>query len=208
MRRRLTTAALVGFCVLAAWPASATACGELRHARAHKRAGRVGRAPLLIGDSTSIIAAPILGQLGVEADAHGCRQFGQGLQMLQARRHTHTLPHVVALALGANAPVSGAQLSGALRIMGPSRVLALVTPRRSGFTNTSMHRAARRHPDRVLLIDWVRFSAGHGTWFAGDGLRVRPPHPPIDRPVRIPAGRAASRRPARCARKAVRCRAP
>jgi hypothetical protein len=172
MRRRLTTTALAGFCLLAAWPAGASACGEFHHTRAHKRAGRVGRAPLLIGDSTSIIAAPILGRLGVEADAHGCRQFGQGLQMLRARRHAHTMPHVVALALGANGPVSGGQISSALRIMGPSRVLALVTARRSGFTDSAIRRSARRHPDRVLLVDWERFSAGHGGWFAGDGLHV------------------------------------
>jgi hypothetical protein len=172
MRRRLTTAALVGVCLAAAWPAGASACGELRHAHAHGRVGRVGRAPLLVGDSTSIIAAPVLGRLGVEADAHGCRQFGQGLQMLRARRHAHTLPHVVALALGANGPVSGGQISAALRIMGPSRVLALVTARRSGFTDAAMHRSAHRYPERVLLIDWVRFSAGHGGWFAGDGLHV------------------------------------
>jgi hypothetical protein len=35
-----------------------------------------------------------------------------------------------------------------------------------------MRRAARRHADRVLLIDWARHSAGHGGWFGGDGLHV------------------------------------
>jgi hypothetical protein len=127
---------------------------------------------LVIGDSTSIIAAPILGRLGLEADARGCRQFGQGVQMLAARRRARTLPHVVALALGANGPVSGAQIAAALRIMGPHRVLALVTAKQSGMTDAAMHRAANRHPDRVLLIDWVRHSAGRGGWFAGDGLHV------------------------------------
>ena len=35
-----------------------------------------------------------------------------------------------------------------------------------------MRRAAGAHPNRVLLIDWARFSAGHGSWFGGDGLHV------------------------------------
>lgn len=174
MRRRLTAAALVGFCAFSASarPAGASACSESRHAHAHDRAGHVGHAALLIGDSTSIIATPILGRLGVEADARGCRQFGQGIQMLLARRHAHTLPHVAALALGANGAVSSGQISAALRIMGPGRVLALVTARRSGVTDASMHRSAHRHPGRLLLIDWAGFSAGRGGWFAGDGLHV------------------------------------
>ena len=51
-------------------------------------------------------------------------------------------------------------------------MLGLVTPRNSAVSAGQMRRAARRHPDQVLLIDWVAFSAGHGAWFAGDGLHV------------------------------------
>ena len=35
-----------------------------------------------------------------------------------------------------------------------------------------MRAAERAHPDRVLVLDWARASAGHGGWFAGDGLHV------------------------------------
>jgi hypothetical protein len=171
MQRTLIVGLILSSTALA-WPAGASACGELRHAHAVRRPDRAGRAPLLIGDSTSIIAAPALGRRGIEADAHGCRQFGQGVAMLAARRHAHTLPHVVVLALGANGPISTGQIGAALRITGPHRVLALVTARSSGATDAAMHRSARRHRDRVLLIDWVRYSAGHGGWFAGDGLHV------------------------------------
>jgi hypothetical protein len=125
-----------------------------------------------VGDSTSIIAAPMLGRLGLEADARGCRTFGQGVEMLAARHRAHTLPHVVAMALGANAATTSGQVSAAVRVMGRHRVLALVTARMSGVSNAAMQRAARRYPDRVVLVDWVRFSAGHGGWFAGDGLHV------------------------------------
>src|SRR3954452_1705480 len=92
--------------------------------------------------------------------------------MLRARRRAHSLPHVAALALGANAPISRGQIAAALRVMGRGRVLALVTARRSPASDAAMHAAAARHRDRELLIDWVRFSAGHGSWFAGDGLHV------------------------------------
>lgn len=151
---------------------TASACNELKHSSARAVPRHVGRAPLEIGDSTSIFAAPILGHLGIEADAHGCRQFSQGLQILSARRHSHSLPHVVVLALGANGPVSLGQIAAGSSITGRNRVLALVTPPRSSATDASMRLAAKRHPDRVLLIDWQRFSAGHGGWFAGDGLHV------------------------------------
>src|SRR4051794_8795835 len=172
MRRRLITGALVACWVVAAWPTTASACGEFRHASARSHPAGVGRAPLFIGDSTGIFATPMLGRLGVEADAHGCRFFGQGVQMLRARRRAHSLPHVVALALGANGPVSRSQISAALRVMGRDRVLALVTARRSPGSDAAMRAAARRHRDRVLLIDWVGFSAAQGSWFAGDGLHV------------------------------------
>jgi hypothetical protein len=153
-------------------PETAGACDAGRHSRAVEEPGRAGRAPLVIGDSTSILAAPLLGRLGLEADARGCRQFGQGVQMLAARRRARTLPHVVVLALGANGAIGDGQVAAVLRIIGRHRVLALVTAKRSATSDATMHRAAKRHPDRVLLVDWVRHSAGHGAWFAGDGLHV------------------------------------
>src|SRR3954452_6115233 len=48
-----------------------------------------------------------------------------------------------------------------------------MTPRNAGKRTAQMRRAARRHPDRVLLIDWVTYSGSHGGgWVAGDGLDV------------------------------------
>lgn len=163
-------AALAGAGVAAS--AARADCGGPKNARPVHHAGRRGRPPLVIGDSTLIFAAPVLGRLGIEAQAQGCRQFGQGIAILAARRHAHTLPAVAVLALGANGPIGAGQIAQALAIMGPRRVLGLVTPRNSATSAAQMRRAARRHPDRVLLIDWVAFSAGHGGWFAGDGLHV------------------------------------
>jgi hypothetical protein len=169
-----TRARSIAFAVaLALVPApAAKACGAARHAAAARPKDGTARAPLIIGDSTMIFAAPVLGRLGLEANAKGCRQFGEGVAMLAARRHARTLPSIAILALGANGAIGGGQIASTLRIMGPHRILGLVTPRRSGTSETQIRRAARRHGDRVLLIDWVSFSASHGGWFAGDGLHV------------------------------------
>jgi hypothetical protein len=154
--------------------ADARACDNSRHAQA-VRAHAHGRAPLVIGDSTMIFAAPVLGRLGLEADAKGCRGFAEGVRILAARRHAGTLPHVAVLALGANGSTDAGRIAAALRVLGPGRVLGLVTPRNDGGATAAMRAAARRHPERVLLIDWVRYSAPHGGWFGEDGLHVGQP---------------------------------
>ena len=32
--------------------------------------------------------------------------------------------------------------------------------------------AGRRYPTRVKVLDWVRYSAGQGSWFQPDGLHL------------------------------------
>jgi hypothetical protein len=153
--------------------AAAQACDATRLARAHRDPTRAVRPPLIVGDSTMLLAAPYLARLGIEADARGCRQLGQGIATLAARRRAGTLPTVAVLALGANGAIGDSAIARALRLLGPRRVLGLVTPARVGAGSAgAMRRAAARHPDRVVLIDWMRFSRGHGGWFAGDGLHV------------------------------------
>src|SRR3954453_20841429 len=172
MVSRLWTCVVLALLLAGASAADASACGYTVRARAHGHHAR--RAPLVLGDSTMIFAAPWLGRHGLRADAKECRQFSEGVGMLAARRRAGTLPHLSILALGANGPVSRGMIARALHTVGRGRVLGLVIPRKSGFTERSMRRAARVHPDRVLLIDWVSFSSGHGSWFAGDGLHVTP----------------------------------
>ena len=149
---------------------SAMACDAGRRSAA--TGPHVGRAPLIIGDSTMIFAAPYLGRRGFQADAHGCRQFSAGVAMLAGRRRSGTLPWYPVLALGANGPVSRPAIERALRAIGPRRVLGLVTPRNLSSSRASMRAAKRRHPARVLLLDWAAFSQGHAGWFGGDGLHV------------------------------------
>jgi hypothetical protein len=158
--------------ILVAAPASASACDVRRISGAVKHRPKTERPPLIVGDSTMILAAPLLGRRGLSADARGCRQFTAGVAMLARRRARGRLPRLAILALGANGPIARGSVRRAVRIMGRRRILGLVTPRKSPGSAAAMRWAARRFPDRVLLIDWLSFSAGNGGWFAGDGLHV------------------------------------
>lgn len=171
----MRSGSLLGACAalaLLAAPATAGACNAGKKAGAKHSAARKARAPFIIGDSTMILAAPYLGQRGIEADARGCRQMSAGIQLLRSRRSAGTLPSVAVLALGANGAVDSGAISRALSAVGRTRVLGLVTPRNSASSASAMRRAARNHPHRVLLIDWVGYSGGRAGWFAGDGLHV------------------------------------
>ncbi|MBN1528758.1 MAG: hypothetical protein JW895_06825 [Thermoleophilaceae bacterium] len=153
-----------------AFPAAATACNESRRARPPKP---TADAPLALGDSVMLGAVDQLAAAGFEVDAKGCRQMAAGVEVLAARRR---LPSTVVLALGTNWIVTTAQIRQALRILGPGRVLGLVVPRELASARTQNRRnirsAGRRWPDRVRVLDWVRYSSGHDSWFAGDGLHL------------------------------------
>jgi hypothetical protein len=167
MRRAAFVAALLA----AGAAAPARACDEAAKVQASHRGPRHAAAPWVIGDSTLILSAPMLARHGIEADAHGCRQFSDGVGMI-ARRPAHALADVVVLALGANGPIQRSDVARARRLLGPHRFLALVTPRNLQASAATMRATAAAHPDNVLLIDWAAYSAGHEAWFAGDGLHV------------------------------------
>lgn len=172
-RRRLAVVLAALLATLLCGAAPAAACDIRKVVRAHEDASRTVRAPLILGDSTMLLATAHLAARGIEADARGCRQLRKGVDLLAVRGRAGTLPPVVVLALGSNGVIRGAQINRALRVLGPSRVLGLVTPARVGSGSAGpMRRAARRHPDRVVLIDWMRYSRGRGDVFAGDGLHV------------------------------------
>jgi lysophospholipase L1-like esterase len=156
---------------------AAIACGGVKTAAATKRGGG-GRAPLVIGDSVLLGAVSQVAAAGFEVNTRGCRQMSEGLGIIAARKRAKTLPHLVVVALGANGSISTSQIREAMRLVGPDRVLGLVTPRELGGGESSHARnvraAGRRFPGRVIVLDWVRYSAGRGGWFAGDGLHLGP----------------------------------
>src|SRR5690348_2096550 len=105
--------ALVGLClVLLAFLAVAVPtasaenpCGGVDTAYpSHHPPGQ--RPPLAIGDSTMLFALQDLASIGYDANAHGCREWGEAMAILRARRSAHTLPHMVVIALGADGSVT------------------------------------------------------------------------------------------------------
>src|SRR5215211_3380961 len=175
--RRRAILALVGAILalaVACVPTATAACGGVEKARPkHKVAPRP---PLAIGDSSMLLALPALARVGYKVNARGCRQFAEGLRVLRDARRRHELPHLVVLALGADASVTAGEIQQAKKILGPKRKLGLVTPRESGGGESNdakvIRNAGQRDPRRVKVLDWVHYSAGHSSWFQPDGLHL------------------------------------
>jgi hypothetical protein len=134
------------------------------------------RPPLVVGDSTMLFAVPYIARHGMQANARGCRMWGEGMDLLRARKRAHALPHLVVMGLGANWTISRDDIESAVRLLGPKRVLGLIAPREEGGGTSSdaynVRRAGRRHRNRVKVLDWPRYSSRHGDWFSGDGLHM------------------------------------
>jgi hypothetical protein len=182
MSRRLQIgAALLALAtVSAALPAAGSAedpaCGGVETAQARKNVNPGGHPPLAIGDSTMLLALPPLTREGYQVNAHGCRQIDEGLDLIREAKRHNRLPHLIVIALGADASISPGHLASAFRLVGPKRVLGLVVPLELGGGTSgdadAVRAAAKRHPKRSVLLDWVAYSAGHGDWFQPDGLHL------------------------------------
>jgi hypothetical protein len=170
MRILLVTVCLT---LVAAEAAQAQGCG---FAHRPPEDGRVGAAPLALGDSVMLGAAKRLSEKGFEVDAKCARNPAEGVRIARQRRRRGTLPEIVVMALGTNIPASKRHIGQMLRAVGRRRTLMLVTPYREWrpFYTGPMRRAARRHPNRVQLIDWSARGARNRHWFWSDGTHLRP----------------------------------
>lgn len=131
-----------------------------------------GGPPLAVGDSVLADAVPLLVRYGFEADGMVCRQMSQGLALIQARGSR--LPHLVVLALGTNGEVTPQEIDTALSILGPNRILALVTPH-GGVSPSApavIRAAGAAHPEQIVLLDWDRLVRSHPDWLAPDGVHL------------------------------------
>jgi len=152
------------------------ACGGVETAKARKNVNPGGHPPLAIGDSTMLLALPALSREGYQVNAHGCRQIEEGLDVMREMKKANRLPHLIVIALGADASISSGQMAKAFHIAGPKRVLGLVTPLELGGGTSGdadvVRAAAKRHPKRSVLLDWVAYSSGHSDWFQPDDLHL------------------------------------
>jgi hypothetical protein len=163
-------ATLAALAALAAPPASAQ-CGETIDLTPRVAVGP-GPAPLAVGDSVLYDAAQPLAGYGFHVNAMVCRTMAQGIVWLQ--QHDQNLPSLVVVALGTNGAVSAAQIDQLLSIVGPTRVLAMVTPHHGNYAYVPglIRAAAHQHPGRIVVLDWDALSAGHPSWFAPDGIHL------------------------------------
>jgi hypothetical protein len=177
-RDRRTTATLIAAIALTAalaLPAAAAAqCGGVE--KAHPKRKVAKRPPLAIGDSVMLLALPNLAKKGYNVNARGCRQFAEGLDLIREKRRRRTLPHLVVMALGADAGIAFRQVRMALEIMGRGRILGLVVPLETGggesHDATVVRNAGKEFPRRVMVLDWPKFSRGHRGWFQPDHLHL------------------------------------
>lgn len=172
-----SAAALALALLLLATPPSAQAgCGGTERANPGRKVNPGGRAPLAIGDSTMLLAIPNLARIGYKVNARGCRQWEEGLAVMRSYKRRGRLPHLITIALGADWVITKGDIREALRVAGRKRVLGLVTPRETGGGQSSdagnVRWAYRRFQKRVMLLDWVRYARGRGSWFQPDGLHL------------------------------------
>jgi hypothetical protein len=150
-------------------------CGKTRHFASTADAG-IGQAPLAIGDSVLLGAADETAAIGYDVDVRGCRQMTEGLDVLRKHARRDGLPRLVVIALGSNSSITRGEVRTALRILGPSRVLGLVTPREvRGTPNTdaaTLRAAATSWPRRIALVDWVKQTKRHKGMTYSDGIHL------------------------------------
>ena len=162
---------------LATPPPAHAACGKTERFAAKKDLGP-GRAPLAVGDSVLLGAAEEAAAIGYDVDVRICRATSEGLDVIKARKRRNRLPHLTVVALGANSDFTTADVRTALRILGPDRMLGLVTPREVRGMSTgdakTMRAAARRWPNRIALIDWVKHARARPGLTYGDGIHLTP----------------------------------
>jgi hypothetical protein len=170
LRGAFTTAAIT-LTLLACAAVAQAQCGEDYHG-APTSSDVPGGPPLAIGDSVLADAVPVLVRDGFEADGMVCRQMSQGIELLEQR--SPDLPRLVVLALGTNGEVTAQQIDRVLTILGPGRLLALVTPHGSVDPSSAdvIRAAARSQPRRIILLEWDRIAEDHRSWLAPDGIHL------------------------------------
>jgi hypothetical protein len=131
---------------------------------------------LAIGDSPMLVAVQYLAEAGFDVNAHGCRQYAEGLAVLEFYAGEGDLHDFVAIALGVNGTITITDLEQAVEILGEGRILGLVTqPELEGQDETDIETVrsfAELQTDRTVLIDWAAVSEGHENWFQPDGVHL------------------------------------
>ena len=119
-------------------------------------------------------------RLGFDANARGCRQIPEALEILRARKRAHDLPHSWCIALGDERVRDEGDIHAMLRLLGPQPHPRHGHPAGggggAGSDAANDPAAARRHPQRMRLIDWVALlSPARDRFVAPTGSTSPPP---------------------------------
>lgn len=180
-------AALVAALILSSSPpASAVGkkgtkpCGEITEREPINKVNR-GRAPLIIGDSTSGAAFTQLRIQGFRVNTQPCRTYAYGLSELKRKvDEGEPLPKIVIMGMGIYGRFNKNMIVRTQRHLGPKRRLGLIVPRRfqvredldskRGAKKRRLIRRIANKDDRIISYDWAKKSANHPDWFATDNL--------------------------------------
>jgi hypothetical protein len=185
---RQGTVAAVALCLVGALAATAHGSGEpdfgckqIHRGKAQIDPNPKGRAPVTLGDSTMILPIPNLNAVGYSVNARGCRGFKEAVNIARKLKAKGHLPHLVMINAYGNGGVNPGLISEALAVLGPSRVLGLITAYNADTGHPPapdtdvLFKAARQYPRRIFVLDWVKYSRSHhsaeptaGAWFLPD----------------------------------------
>jgi peptidoglycan/LPS O-acetylase OafA/YrhL len=156
-------------------PAPASACRTV----AAKLPKVSGRQVTAIGDSVMVASAAALNATlpGIYINAEVGRAMVNGLAVIQSLAARHELRRYVVIGLGANGPVSAAQIRQLRHLTGPNRDLILINtfgPMPWASSVNTVLDAAARHTAHVSLADWHAAIAGHASLLWPDRIHPQP----------------------------------
>jgi hypothetical protein len=188
MALALLMACLALLALTAAGPKPAGAAGEpgFNCKKIHGKPAQVnpnpgGRPPVAIGDSTMLLPIPNLTAVGYSVNARGCRGFREAVNIATRIKRKRKLPHLVLTNAYGNGGVNPTLIADMLAVLGPRRVLVLVTAYNADTgkppapDTDQLFKAQRQYPHRIAVLDWVDYSRSHhkaepkpDAWFEPD----------------------------------------
>lgn len=149
------------------------ACGKYYFNKPSMVVNYHGYAPLALGDSTMVLAAPYLAKRGFQVNARPCRSWSEGMIVIRELKDRGELPHMMLINLGANGGLTDSDIGNLLSLAGDKRVIILMTTRdskgRNHPDNYLLKNVANNHKN-ILLLDWAEGSDRRiGSWLS-DGL--------------------------------------
>ena len=169
--RRAALLAIAAILVPAAPARAQGACDNIKTAYPANGGTGLRRPPLVLADSSMLLGVKPLAALGFDANARGCRQLSQAIEIMASRKRAGTLPRLIVLAVGNNGGVTRQGIDRAVAVAGRDRRVALVTPGGHAGAAAVMRSAARARPGRLVLVDWARTNPHR---YGGDGIHIGP----------------------------------